>query len=153
MKNTFTPKIISLLLLILFFFSSTSQAQTDCPGCLISVPSNLAEDTFYIDDIPDATKGQYYEKDMSFRMPKTTTPIAAEDPSVPSGLSLDEIKVNNISGLPPGMSWTTDKFSYDPGDETDGCLRLCGTPLVSGYFQVAINATARIVFIERKRDI
>ncbi len=146
MKN-FTPKIVSFFFVSCFFFSTSLNAQTGCPGCISIVPGTLSEDTFYIAPIPDATKGQVYEEDMGFRMPKTTSPIAAQDPSVPAGINLDEIKVNSISGLPPGMEWTTDKTSYDPGDDTDGCLRICGTPLVSGMFQVAINATARVAFI------
>ncbi len=131
-----------LTLLLLISFHSI---QAQCPGCIIELPTGLGEDTIWLSDIPDGTVGAYYEEDLSFRLPKTTNPINAQDPSIPAGFTIDEITIVSLSNLPPGLSWEASQTTYEPADETDGCIRLCGTPLVADTFEIDVNITA-VVF-------
>lgn len=118
----------------------------NCPGCQVDVPQGLPEDTLFLGAIPDGMANAYYDQDVSFRMPKTSTPVSQNDPDVPSGLNIAEITIVGISNLPPGLSWEANASSYSPQDETDGCLKFCGTPLVPGLYVMEVTIEA-VVFI------
>lgn len=126
------------------------QAQTGCPGCVITLPDTLAEDTIYLSDAPDGQARVYYEEDLSFRMPKSTTPVAANDPDVPSGLPISKITIDAVTNLPPGLSWEPSQFEFDTDEETDGCVRICGTPLQPGLYMVNVLVTARVVVVNER---
>lgn len=133
---------LPLLVALSLFCSLSLSAQ--CPGCTIDLPP-LGEDTIWLSDIPDGEVGFYYEEDMSFRLPKTTTPVNANDPSTPAGLTISEITITSLANLPPGIQWEASQTVFDTADETDGCIRLCGTPLVADTFDIQVNIDA-IVF-------
>lgn len=147
-RNTFQFFFLTILtnLILLNFL----QAQIGCPGCLVDVPNNLAADTIYLDSFPDATAFAAYDQDVSFRLPKTTTPVAANDPTVIAGITLDEISIIQITNLPPGIEWETNAASYFPDTQTDGCVRLCGTPLASGTFLLDVILEVRIGFFTQE---
>lgn len=134
-----------LPLLLLFFFQNIN-AQTGCPGCAINLPP-LPEDTIYLGNAPDGMVGIAYDEDISFRMPKTTTPVNAQDPSTPAGLNISEIEIVSLLNVPPGLSWEANQTSFDPSDETDGCVKFCGTPLVSGFFEVQVFVSAQVAVV------
>ena len=135
----------------LFIFCFTSQnLSANCPGCIIDVPAGMAEDTLFIGAVPNGTASTYYDQDVSFRMPKTTTPVNQTDPSVPAGLNISEISIISISNLPPGISWETDATSYDPQTETDGCFKFCGTPLVAGLYVMEVTVEATVVIFTQQ---
>jgi len=138
--------IISFLNFLLLFLSSL-HAQTGCPGCVVELPDSLAEDTIFLANAPDGEAGIYYEEDVSFRMPKTTDPVAATDPNVPAGLSLDKLTILAAVNIPPGLSWEPNQVEFNLPEETDGCFKLCGTPLQPGLFevQVIVNVEVSIV--------
>ncbi len=142
MNRNFLPKIV-LFVFLTSFFSLTLNAQTGCPGCIIELPV-LPEDTLYVDSIPDGILGAAYDEDMSFRFPVSTTPVHDIDPSIPPGLDIDEITITSLSGLPAGLSYEFNETLFDPSLETDGCIKLCGTPLQTGLFLVNINVDAKI---------
>ncbi len=136
-------RILLLACFLSTFFAGQIIAQ--CPGCLINVPAGLPEDTIYLGAIPNATVGVYYEQDLSFRLPKTTDPVNANDPSIPAGLTIDEITINSLTNVPPGLAWEVDQDIYIPEDETDGCIRFCGTPFTADTFIVDVVIDA-VVF-------
>jgi hypothetical protein len=128
------------------FFSNEIQAQSGCTGCLVSLPT-LPSDTIYISQAPDGIASQGYDGDISFRMPKTTTPVNAVDPGTPPGLNINKITIVSVVNVPPGLSWEPSQFEFDPGSQTDGCVKFCGTPLQSGYYDVQVFVTAEVLLV------
>ncbi len=124
-------------------------AQSGCPDCMIDLPVDLPEDTIYLSDAPDGQVGQTYNEDLSFRLPKTTTPVAANDPNTPPGFPISKFTINNVSGLPPGISWEANALVFETADTTDGCVKLCGQPLAPGLYEVQVEVTARILIIDQ----
>lgn len=141
-----------LLLLFLCSFTVNSSGYTGCPGCLISLPP-LPTDTIYTDSIQPGNYGMNYEADISFRMPKTTTPVNAVDPSIPAGIALDEIIITSLTGLPAGLDWEASQYVFNPNNETDGCIRFCGVPLQTGTFIIEINIEADIFLISQQSKV
>lgn len=137
MKATFT---------LLLFLASFRLASAQCPGCAINLPADLQEDTIFITDAPDGTVFEYYEEDLSFRMPLTTTPVSSVDSTTPPGLPIDQMTITNVSNVPPGLSWEASQLVFNTGEmETDGCVRFCGTPLVADSFFIQVEVEA-VVF-------
>lgn len=121
-----------------------------CPGCLISLPPGLPADTIYIGNPPDGEVGVPYDEDISFRMPQSTTPVAAIDPDVPPGLPISKIKITSVNNLPPGLSWEANKLTFNTGDgDTDGCVKFCGTPTLPDSFYVQVTVTATVFGIDQ----
>jgi len=135
-----------LILITSLFFLNGLFAQSGCPGCVIALP-DLPEDTIFLSAAPDGQAGQPYTADVSFRMPKTTTPVAASDPTVPPGLVIQEITINSLTNVPPGLSWEVNQAEFNPAEETDGCVRFCGTPLLPGFYEVSVVITATVFFV------
>ncbi len=146
MKQTVLPSFFILL----FWSLSSSFAQAQCPGCQVAVPGGIAEDTIFLAPIPDGRSGEAYSEDISFRLPKTTTPVSQGDPDVPPNLPINEIVISSIGNLPPGITWEANSSSYTPGDDPDGCIRLCGTPLVSGWYTLEVNLTATVIVVSQE---
>ncbi len=138
---------IALLLCGLMPLAST-HGQSGCPGCAIHLPDSLAADTIYISAAPDGEAGQYYQADLSFRLPMTTTPVAAVDSTVLPGLDIDQIHIQAVVNLPPGLQWEASQLDFDTGNgETDGCARLCGTPLQPGLYLVSVVVVAQVSIV------
>ncbi|MBL7794418.1 MAG: T9SS type A sorting domain-containing protein [Saprospiraceae bacterium] len=133
-------------LVAILLATKTLPAQTGCPGCIVSLPT-LPEDTIYLSEAPDGQAGMYYDQDISFRMPKTTTPVAATDPSVPPNIVIQQVTITSVTNLPPGLQWEVSQFEFNPAEQTDGCVRLCGTPLFSGMYLVEVVVDAQVFFI------
>jgi hypothetical protein len=125
-------------------------AQTGCPGCSLALPDSLPADTLFLSMAPDGRVGVYYEEDLSFRLPMTTTPVNAQDPTTPAGLSIDEITILGLSGLPPGLAWEPNQLTFPTQEETDGCVRLCGQPQVAGLYEVEVVLSARIAIFTQQ---
>ena len=103
-KNYLLTSLVALLLGMLF--SSTAVAQ--CPGCTISLPSGIPNDTIVLDTVVEAYKNAYYREAISFRLPYTSNPLVAVAPpgtNVPPNLNIDYFEIQSVTGLPPGMSW------------------------------------------------
>lgn len=124
-------------------------AQSGCPGCLIFLPE-LPEDTVFLGTPPDGQVGVYYDGDVSFRMPQTTTPVAATDPTVPPDINIDKITITAVTNVPPGLSWEADNPEFDLPDETDGCVKLCGVPLQPGLYLMNVVITVDVLFISQE---
>lgn len=137
------PNIVSILTITSAF------SQSGCPGCVVGLPANLPEDTIFQTDATIGVARDYYDADISFRLPKSTTPVAAVDPSVPAGIVLDKIVIKSISNLPPGLNWELNQSEFNVRQNTDGCMKICGIPLQSGYFEVEVVIEAKILFISQ----
>ena len=68
-------------------------AQTGCPGCLVSLPASFPADTIYLPLLPDGVQGTPYDENVSFRLPKTTTPVNAVDSTTPPGLTISKFEI------------------------------------------------------------
>lgn len=143
MKKMITLTFICLIAQIVL-------AQVGCPGCQVVLSQNLALDTIYIGGLPDGKAGEPYEADLSFRMPKTTTPVASVDSTVLGGLPISRITISKVDGLPAGIAWEASQLEFAVANETDGCARFCGLPTAAGLYMVKITLKARILIIERE---
>lgn len=141
--KSFTMKQFNILFLFSFLIFNQLHAQTGCPGCVVNLPT-LPEDTIYLAPTIDGEVGVYYDGNLSFRMPKTTDPVNANDPGTPAGLNISEIKIVSMVNVPPGLSWEPSQTTFDPDNETDGCVKFCGVPLVSDTFDIGVVVEAQI---------
>ena len=137
------------LLLLCAAFAQTSFAQSGCPGCQVELPA-LPDDTLYLTAVPDGELAAYYSGDLSFRLPKSTTPVAVVNPDVSPGIDIDEIRIDGVTNLPPGLSWEASTQDYVLDEHTDGCVRLCGVPLDTGLFVMQVELTASISIIDEE---
>lgn len=144
-------KLLVFLFLNSLFFSV--YGQSGCPGCALSLPDTLGADTIFLTAAPDGQAGVYYEGDISFRLPKTTTPVAAIDPDIPPGLGITKITISGVSNVPPGLSWEASQMEFNTDEETDGCVRICGTPLQPGLYLVDVTITARVLVIDQSAHV
>lgn len=140
----------TLAICISLLFSVLLEAQTGCPGCAVSVPAGLPADTVYLPALPDGVAGTYYDQDISFRLPKTTTPVNAIDSTTPPGLTISKFEIVSIDGLPPGMYWQPNKFNFDVSTETDGCIKICGTATTSDSFELIVTLKATVLFFAQE---
>ncbi|MCB0662930.1 MAG: hypothetical protein KDC24_09335, partial [Saprospiraceae bacterium] len=140
---------LRLFLFLLFFFPIVGYSQIGCPGCIIDLPSTLPADTVFLQDAVTGFENLPYESNVSFRLPKSTTPVSILDPSVPGGLTIDRITISGLSNLPAGLSWEINQTDFRPADQTDGCVLICGTPTEIGYFLVEVNLTAVVFGIQQ----
>ncbi len=136
-------------LFLILACAAVQQAYANCPGCLTELPENLPEDTIFLTSAPDGQVGKYYEGDLSFRMPKTTTPVNASDPDTPAGLPISSITISSVTNVPPGLSWEPNQSEFDVSEMTDGCVRFCGVPLIPGYYEVEVIITAQVLLASR----
>ena len=137
-----------LLLSTLFLLAGIQlSAQSACSNCNVELPASLPADTVYLSDAPDGQAGVFYDGDLSFRLPKTTTPV--NDPDTPPGLTISQITILSVSNLPPGLSWEASQTVFNPADETDGCGKICGTPLLPGLYLVEVVVKAQILVLSQ----
>jgi hypothetical protein len=132
------------------FFAFSLHAQTGCPGCALNLPANLPADTLFLQNLPDGEEGKYYNQDISFRMPKTTTPVHAIDSTTPAGLPISKIEIVSIEGVPPGLYWQPNQFVFETATQTDGCVKFCGTPTKSDTFVMTVKIKATVFIITQE---
>lgn len=133
-----------------FFTLSASFAQTGCPGCAVSLPDSLPADTLWLPPVPDGEKGKPYSADISFRVPKTTTPVNAIDSTTPPGLPISKIEILGVDNMPPGLFWQASQLVFDPAQQTDGCIRICGTPAISDSFVMLVRLKATVFILSQE---
>ena len=91
---------------------------------------------------PNGTAGVYYEEQLTFFMPATLT-----DPSSGALVTLIDITVSSVSGLPYGLQFTLndpDSTFHPSAGENYGCATICGVPLLPGNYNVVITVTALV---------
>lgn len=149
MQKTFLLPI----LLGFLFFSLSQNTLAQCPGCIVDVPAGIAEDTIFLGPVPDGQAGLSYDEDISFRLPKTTTPVSVNDPNVPPGFNIEEITIASLENIPPGLSWEANQDVYVPATQPDGCIKLCGTPLVSGWYTIEVKLLATVLVVTQEASV
>lgn len=140
----------TLLLSAGLFLAVSLAAQTGCPGCIVSLPNSLPADTLFLPALPDGEAGKVYNTNLSFRMPQTTTPVYAVDSTTPPGLTISEIEILAVEGLPAGLNWQPNQFIFNPTNQSDGCFRICGTPLQTDSFVLTVRLRAKVLFINQE---
>ena len=99
-----------------------------------------------IDNLPCGLPNTYYETVIQFKMPTDFSQI--DSVNWPSGAApVNWIRLDNISGLPNGMSYVTDAASSSPSDQWNGGGQGCATIMgqaVAGTYPISINVTAEI---------
>lgn len=141
-------QIILFFLPVLLLLSQPTFGQISCDSCAISLPDTLAADTLFLSMAPDGQTGVFYDGSISFRVPKTTTPVSSIDPDTPPGLTISQLTINTLTNLPPGLEWEASQTTFDPAEETDGCIQFCGTPLQPGLYMVDVVLTATIFVVD-----
>ena len=84
--------------LAFFLFYNIGNAQTGCPDCQIDLRP-MPDDTVFLSEIEAGFENIYFDKDLSFRLPKTTTPVFAIDSTTPPGINISKFKITGLSNL------------------------------------------------------
>ncbi len=118
-------------------------AQAQCSTCTIDFSCSAvpAYPTLCPLQPVDAIAGQAYESDITFWMPTSFA-----DPGSGMNVNFLQMTITGVTGLPFGMHLTTNDplGIYYPPQNQFGCARLCGTPIGSGTYTVAINIIAQV---------
>lgn len=103
-----------------------------------------------IDNLPPADLNQLYSTTIELKWASNTTEL---DPSAPS-LAVNGIKITNVTGLPPGMTFVSASSTADdvycdgqgasatncdwPGGSY-GCIKIEGTPTSLGTYPITVS--------------
>lgn len=140
------------LIVLLFLVGSLNYglvAQTGCPDCEIVLPDSIGVDTFYLQEFPDGEFRVGYDESITYRLPTNTSQLLFLLPDLPAGIGIGKLSIKSINNLPAGLSWEPNQKSYDLPDERDGCIRICGTPLQFGLFQLEVTVTAQVSILNQ----
>lgn len=129
MKHLYT---LSFLFIAIFSYGQ-------CPTCTpdLSCVSVDGGPTLCPETLPAALSGEYYEQVLTFYLPSSF-----QEPSLNVTVTLEQITIASVSGLPFGITYTTSSPNgvYFPNEgENYGCATLCGTPLIPGTYDVLIS--------------
>jgi hypothetical protein len=146
MTFSLSPKKWGNLALIALCLLGASPSFSQCPGCVVDqgCTANPAAPTLCPSSLPDGTQGSPYNQDLTFYMP-------AQFLVSGFNVTLDSIKVDNVSGLPAGLSWETSASpqnvfypTSNPPATERGCVKICGTPTAFGSYNMVVNVTANV---------
>jgi len=118
-------------------------AHAQCTSCAIdpTCTASPAYPTLCPLQPPDATAGEAYASDITFWLPANFT-----DPGTGTNVNFLQMTITSVTGLPFGMELTANDplGIYYPQMDQYGCARLCGTPIGSGTYTIAINISAQV---------
>ncbi|MCH2044111.1 MAG: T9SS type A sorting domain-containing protein [Saprospiraceae bacterium] len=148
-----TKQILSIFAIFAFMMSLQPLATAQCPtACTTVLPADVQAvvDTIHLDTFPNGQKGVPYDENLSFRLPHTTGPLVAF--GAPPNIDINRFTISDVVGLPVGMSYQLDKALPATYDATapatrDGCVRICGTPVQAGVFNVIIKASVNVAIL------
>ncbi len=130
------------IFLILLFENGFSQ----CSGCIINPACTItpAAPALCPDVLPNAIQGEFYDMDITFFIPQQFY-----NSSAGVNVTISQITITSVSGLPSGLSWTASESDniYDITSDTltqRGCVKICGTPNVIGSYTVSVNVIATV---------
>lgn len=128
-------QILSLLFLLNLFFVSENFAQ--CPNCAIN--NIYTSPGIYPNPLSDGTQGQAYDQDVTFVMFTDTM-----------GFTVNYFKILAVNNLPFGLNWQCNNSAngcqYNPQTSIYGCVKVCGTPLQTGTYTIAVDVVANFPF-------
>ncbi len=128
-------------------------------SCVVDVTNlntYIAPDTWGImpdttDNLPPAQLGVQYDTFLSFKLPQYANEL---DPTLPA-IQLATLQLISISGLPAGITFASSASATDSifCNTTDckwsagayGCLRVIGTPAVSGTFPIVLTLEGKTI--------
>lgn len=139
-------KLLSAVALISLPAVNAFSQGTQCPGCIIDMgcTSTTNFPVLCPATLPNGTQLQPYDENVTFFMPDKV------DASGFSNLDLTNVTVVSLTGIPLGLNWTTNTYptnSYNPTSNVAtqrGCVKICGTPLVAGNYNVVVNVTVTV---------
>jgi len=129
--------------------AASSQAQ--CPGCTVNpaCATTAPEGGLCPEVIPAATAGLAYSENITFYIPTNAT-----DPSTGIAVTVLQVTITGINGLPFGLDWECNNAlsgcvytppSSPPASEL-GCVKICGTALgTPGTYTVTVDVIAQVV--------
>ncbi|MFN8285791.1 MAG: T9SS type A sorting domain-containing protein [Chitinophagales bacterium] len=136
------------VLLFVFLFSASMQMlRAQCSACTPTNCSAQKPTGGLCNSLPDDTAGQPYDAVISFYMPKQLTdPTTLGQCGGCSSVTLRQIDIVGIQGLPPGLSYyKSQNGSYNvQGGDSLGCVHFCGTPVAPGTYYVTVNLLADV---------
>jgi hypothetical protein len=120
-------KSIFILIMVLVTLSNSVFSQHCIPDPSITSPGIYPD---FETNLPHAMVDEYYEAIISTMIPTDT--------SIGFTVTIDSIGVKKIIGLPDNLAWVTDSpFNYWKGG-SKGCLKISGTPIQEGTFNLQI---------------
>lgn len=135
-------RILTLATLSFLFIQTNKAFSQACATC--SIDYTYTSPGVYPDTLPPATAGEFYEADITFVMQDDTTV------DVVGTLDFLNYYIMEPVGMPYGMHVSTDlgdlPVNYDPTVSLYGCARVCGTPLVAGWYEVTVPLVATLEF-------
>ncbi|MFN0275576.1 MAG: T9SS type A sorting domain-containing protein [Chitinophagales bacterium] len=131
------PKKITFLL-VLLILGLQGKAQY-CPGCDIDYSYTVPG--VYPVSLPPAIAGEYYETDLTF--------VLAEDTATDFGtFEFLNYHIMEPLGMPYGLNASSDlgdfPVDYDPDVSLYGCVKVCGTPLIAGVYNITVPLIATL---------
>jgi hypothetical protein len=135
--------------LLLYFILTIALVQTSkaqCPGCIIDQNCTIspAAPTLCPAILPDGLQNVPYDENVTFYMP-------AQFVTSGFNVTLNQITVTSITGIPQGLNWLTSASpsnifypSSNPPSTERGCVKICGTPSVFGQFNIIVSVTAEV---------
>jgi hypothetical protein len=137
-------KKLILSIVSAFIFIQTTTAQ--CPGCIIDQTCTIspAAPTLCPAILPDGLQNNPYDENVTFYMP-------AQFMASGFNVTLNQITVTSITGMPQGLNWQTSASptnifypSSNPPTTERGCVKICGTPTVFGQFNIIVSVSAEV---------
>ncbi len=134
--------IISIVSAFIFIQTTTAQ----CPGCIIDQTCTIspAEPALCPAILPDGLQNNPYDENVTFYMP-------AQFMASGFNVTLNQITVTSITGMPQGLNWQTSASpsniffpSSNPPATERGCVKICGTPTVFGQFNIIVSVSAEV---------
>ncbi len=92
-----------------------------------------------VSSIPIGQENQAYEATLTVALPDMVM-ISLSPPNPPVPLNLDSVVVNDIMGLPPGITYECMPSDCVFPDQTLSCILLSGTPTQAGTYTLTIQS-------------
>jgi len=139
-------KILLLVFLFMGFQIAATQAQcdpdpqyADASAGVYPLPDTVGSP---MSSLPMGFENQPYELVFTAVVPDTTT--IELTPGNPASLDLDNVTLLDIEGLPPGLSYVCNPPDCIFPDESQGCVKISGTPTQAGTYSLLVNTTVGV---------
>lgn len=110
---------ISTLLLSFFMVVAITNAEAQCPTCVVDFGAltepGLSPDP---DSIPCIEQGVGYSQTVQF-FNFDTISFSGQL------LTIDSLEIDSVGGMPTGINWSTNKSNNRFGNQEKGCIQLC----------------------------
>ena len=135
-----------LLLSIAVITFGASAAMAQCTPDITAPAPNYADSTFgawpdTTTNFVSGTVGVPYTQELQFKVPLDAGDV---DPLL-AGSTIQSFTVDNVVGLPPGLSYACNISNCEFQGGSVGCALLSGTPTTAGTYEVSIEVTGVIL--------